>query len=207
MEKQKEMVRERIENYGAQSLFDSEAIAMLIGAKEEIFKEIKSLTDLQLHYKKLKLTKLQRQKIQIMFELHNRLNKEALSITAGEKLTSPKNIFELYKHELAPLKKEQFHVLLLDTKLRLIKSYCVSEGSLTSSIVHPREVFKEAILESAYAMICIHNHPSGDPVVSNEDISITKRLVETGKTIGINVLDHIIIAKEGFTSLKEDGYI
>jgi DNA repair protein RadC len=80
-------------------------------------------------------------------------------------------------------------------------------GSLNASIVHPREVFKEAFRRSAASIICIHNHPSGDPGPSREDIEVTKRLVECGKIIGIEILDHLIIGDKKFVSLKEKGYL
>lgn len=103
--------------------------------------------------------------------------------------------------------KESLVVILLDSKNKVTKKEIVSVGSINSSIVHPREVFKTAIRESAASVIVGHNHPSGDPTPSREDIEVTKRLMKTGKILGIDVLDHIIVAGKRYCSLKERGYI
>ena len=89
----------------------------------------------------------------------------------------------------------------------LFRSETIFKGSLNSSIVHPREVFREAVKRSAASIICFHNHPSGDPTPSQEDIHVTRRLADSGKMMGIEVLDHIIIGDRKFTSLKEKGYL
>ena len=100
------------------------------------------------------------------------------------------------------LKQEIFEVLMMDTKGNIISKENISVGDLNSSIVHPREAFKSAIKKSAAAVIFIHNHPSGDPSPSSEDISITKRLIEAGNILGISVLDHIVIGDGVFVSMK-----
>ena len=102
-------------------------------------------------------------------------------------------------------KKEHFLALLLDTRSRLIKVAEISVGSLDSSIVHPREVFKEAISATAASVVFVHNHPSGDPAASEDDIGLSKRLAEAGEIVGIDVLDHIIIGDKKFLSLKREG--
>ena len=102
-------------------------------------------------------------------------------------------------------KKEYFLAVLLDTRNQLIKTAEISIGSLDSSIVHPREVFKEAISASAAAVIFVHNHPSGDTEASEDDIRLTKRLAEAGEIVGIDVLDHVIIGGKVFRSLKREG--
>ncbi|HMK61232.1 MAG TPA: DNA repair protein RadC [Dissulfurispiraceae bacterium] len=104
-------------------------------------------------------------------------------------------------------KKEQFICLLLDAKNRLIKDIKISEGTLTNSLIHPREAFKEAIKESAASVIFAHNHPSGDPTPSLDDIAVTERLKKSGEVIGISALDHIIIGDGTFVSLKEKGIL
>jgi len=101
--------------------------------------------------------------------------------------------------------QEVFGILILNTKNKIVAVHEISRGALNSSVVHPREVFKPAVLHNAAAIICFHNHPSGDPEPSREDIEITKRLVEAGKILGIEVLDHIIVSDEGYTSLKGRG--
>jgi len=98
--------------------------------------------------------------------------------------------------------QEVFGILILNIKNKIVAVHEISRGILNASIVHPREVFKPAILHNAAAIICFHNHPSGDPEPSRDDIEITKRLVEAGKILGIEVLDHIIVGDEGYTSLK-----
>ncbi|EOO64346.1 DNA repair protein RadC [Bacillus cereus VD196] len=102
---------------------------------------------------------------------------------------------------------ENFTCLYLNTKNQVIHRQTIFIGSLNTSIVHPREVFKEAFRRAAASIICLHNHPSGDPTPSREDIAVTKRLVECGQIIGIEVLDHIIIGDHKFVSLKEKGHI
>ncbi len=109
--------------------------------------------------------------------------------------------------ELRYKKKEIFRVVLLNTKNVIIGSKDISEGSLNASIVHPREVFLEAIKKSANKMILMHNHPSGDPTPSSEDINITKRLISAGQIVGIEILDHVIIGDGSFYSFKENGQI
>ena len=103
--------------------------------------------------------------------------------------------------------QEVFGVLILNTKFKIVAVHEVSRGTLNASLVHPREVFKPAILHNAAAIICFHNHPSGDPEPSEEDIRITKRLVEAGKIIGIEIVDNIIVGDDRYTSLKEIGMI
>jgi len=104
-------------------------------------------------------------------------------------------------------KKEKFITLYLDTKNQILKEETVSIGSLNASIVHPREVFKGALELSSASIIVIHNHPSGDPSPSREDIMVTEKLCEGGKLLGIDVLDHIIIGDGRYTSLKDEGFI
>jgi len=102
--------------------------------------------------------------------------------------------------------KEHFIALHLDTKNRILCIDRVSAGTMTGSLIHPREVFKTALLSSAASLLLIHNHPSGDPTPSREDISITEKLKEAGEIMGIAVLDHVIIG-DGYVSLKEKGYL
>ncbi len=108
---------------------------------------------------------------------------------------------------LKDLKKEQFRVLLLDAKNKIIKDELISQGSLTTSIVHPREVLSPAIRVSAASVIFLHNHPSGDPKPSMDDIEITRRLCKSFDIVGINVLDHIIVGSGGYFSFKQKKMI
>jgi DNA repair protein RadC len=134
------------------------------------------------------------------FDLGRRI--EAAPRAGSGAVTSPEDVVKAVAGDLKGKKKEHFLALLLDTRNRLIRTATVSMGSLDSSIVHPREVFKEAIKASAASMIFVHNHPSGDPEPSHDDIELTRRLVEAGKLLGILVLDHVIVGDGSFVSLK-----
>jgi DNA repair protein RadC len=120
-------------------------------------------------------------------------------------LNTPEAIANLVMGRLKDKKKEYFLAVLLDTRNQLIRVAEISVGSLDTSVVHPREVFKEAIAASAAAAIFAHNHPSGDAEPSEDDIALTKRLAQAGEIVGIDVLDHIIIGGKNYTSLKRQG--
>mgnify|MGYP005750853877 FL=1 len=122
-------------------------------------------------------------------------------------IRSPEDAANYVMEEMRFLTQEHFVCLYLNTKNQVIHQQTVFIGSLNASIVHPREVFKEAFRRSAASFICLHNHPSGDPGPSREDIEVTKRLNECGKLIGIELLDHLIIGDQKFVSLKEKGYL
>jgi len=113
---------------------------------------------------------------------------------------------EYVMDRLRHLKKEHFMTLHLDTKHGVIGEEIVSVGSLDASIVHPREIFKTAVKRSASAILCIHNHPSGDPTPSPEDVAVTRRLCEAGRLLGIDVLDHLVIGDGRYVSLKAQGH-
>jgi DNA repair protein RadC len=142
--------------------------------------------------------------IKAAIEIGKRFARE--EVKQGDAFRSSADVFHFYREQLGGLKKEEFHVLLLDAKNRKIKDVRISEGSLTSSLVHPREVFNPVIRESAAAVILIHNHPSGDPAPSQEDLHITRRLREIGEVMGVRVLDHIIVGKGKYVSFVDDGY-
>lgn len=137
------------------------------------------------------------------------LSKRISKIIGRQKfdIKSPQSISQLFMEELRYKKKEVVKVLLLDTKNNIITDAVVSEGSLNASIVHPREVYIEAVKRSANKIIVVHNHPSGDPSPSNEDIKITKRLYDSGEILGIELLDHVIIGDGNYCSLRELNYI
>jgi len=124
-----------------------------------------------------------------------------------DRFTSPRQVFDYFHHEFRDSRKEYFLTLLLDGKNRIIRRVQISEGSLNQSIVHPREVFSPAVKESAAAVILVHNHPTGDPTPSSEDIAITRRLREAGDIMGIKVLDHIIVGDGEFMSFVERGLL
>jgi DNA repair protein RadC len=122
-------------------------------------------------------------------------------------IRSPQDAANLVMSELRYQTREHFMALLLSTKNHVIARAIVSVGSLNASIVHPRELFREAIIYSAAAVILIHNHPSGDPTPSQEDITLTRQLVEAGTLLNISVLDHVIIGDGKYVSFKEKGII
>src|SRR4030042_5671463 len=139
--------------------------------------------------------------IKAAFELSKRL--EGYPDSTGKVvIKTPEDVLSQVKSSLKDKKKEHFLTLLLDTRNQLIRVATISIGSLDSSIVHPREVFKEAVSASAASVIFVHNHPSGDPQPSEDDVKLSKRLVEAGEIVGIEVLDHIIVANEAYLSMK-----
>ena len=127
-------------------------------------------------------------------------------VTAKTLFNSPQLVFEYLKEKIGKEKREHFTIICLDTRSNLIVDN-VSIGTLNASLIHPREVFKKAIANNASHVILAHNHPSGDPSPSQEDIATTKRLVEAGAILGIAVVDHIIVTGNGFVSLKEEGLV
>jgi DNA repair protein RadC len=140
--------------------------------------------------------------IKAAIELGRRYQKPKL---AGASFCSSGDVVSYYQPRMKDLKKEMFRCALLDTKNKIISDEVVSIGSLSASIVHPRETFKSAIRESAAAVIFIHNHPSGDIKPSQEDILLTRRLVQAGEVLGIQVLDHIIIGDGSHFSFRDNG--
>jgi DNA repair protein RadC len=137
------------------------------------------------------------------------LGKRALAgpLTKGAKITSSRDLFAHYHPALRDLRHEVFKVVLLDAKHAIMRDTTVSEGSLTLSIVHPREVFTLAVKESAAAVIFLHNHPSGDPTPSQEDRVLTARLVSAGEVLGIRVLDHLVVGDGRYVSFADQGWL
>jgi len=121
---------------------------------------------------------------------------------APKAIRGPEDVLAVMGRKLRREQREHFLVLLLNARHEVLGKETVSIGSLNASIVHPREVFKPAVLQSAASIVLVHNHPSGDPEPSEEDISITKRLVQAGELLGIAVLDHVILASRGVVSLR-----
>lgn len=135
------------------------------------------------------------------------LVRESSVLYSGRTINSPEQGVTLVKPYLENSDREKLIVVGLDTKNQPTFLETVSIGTLNSSMVHPREVFKSAILGNSASILMFHNHPSGDMEPSKDDISITKRIVEAGKILGINLIDHIIIGNNKFKSLREQGYI
>lgn len=206
--------RERFQRHGAESLSDTELLAIILrtGTKGENVLDLANRIISKIGLKNLfdstieELTEIKgigRDKsIQILtvFELAKRSNIAKENI---EKIVSAKSVFDLFKDKLRNKKKEYFYIILLDTKNKIIKTEKVSEGILDASIIHPREIFKSAIKSSAARIILVHNHPSGDPTPSEEDIAVTKKLIEVGDLLGIEVIDHVIIGDNSYYSYIE----
>jgi len=138
-----------------------------------------------------------------VFEIGRRFARTEL--VPGSRYTSSREVFLHYHEQLRDRKQEVFFTLLLDSKNRLIREVRISEGSLNASIVHPREVFAPAVRESAAAVLFIHNHPSGDPTPSREDLELTDRLRKAGELMGVRVLDHVIIGSGAYVSFADRG--
>lgn len=215
-----ERPRERLVKYGAAQLSDAQLLAIILrtgsggtGVLElsrsllEIFKDLRaidsaSVAELSL-LKGLGTAKITQ--LKAAFELGKRLMGE--SSEGAPVFSSSHAVYAYFAPRFKNLKKELFIAMLLDTKNRLIRECRVSEGTLTNSLIHPREAFREAIKESAAAVIFVHNHPSGDPAPSREDLVITERLKGAGELVGIGVIDHVIIGDGSFVSLKERGLV
>lgn len=142
--------------------------------------------------------------IKAAFEIGRRYQRPTM---AGASFCASQDVADYYRPRLRDRKKEEFRCVLLDTKNRFLREETVSTGSLTASLVHPRETFKAAVRESAAAVIFVHNHPSGDSRPSQEDILLTRRLVSAGDLLGIRVLDHVIVGDGGHYSFRDSGLI
>ena len=214
-----ERPRERLQRLGIEALSAQEILALILGrgiAGESVmvtaqrllsqFGNLKGIAGASLEelakIKGIGIAKASQ--IKAAFELASRAEGQAQE-TSRTLVQTPEDVFNLVRNKLKGKKKEYFLALLLDTRSQLIKIAEISIGSLDSSIVHPREVFKEAVAVSAATVIFVHNHPSGNPEASEDDVALTKRLEEAGQIMGIDVLDHIIVCDRSFLSLKREG--
>ena len=219
-----ERPREKLAAHGASALSDSELIAILlrtgrVGANvidvaRDLLKQHGSLRELS----RCSVAELAKQpglgiakavQLAAAFDLGNRLAREPL---AKQKIDSPELVDQLIGGEMRMLRKEEMRAVLLDTRYRLIRVENVSRGTVNESIAHPRDIFRPAVIASAYAVIVAHNHPSGDPSPSQADHSLTRRLAEAAELMQIKLLDHIIIGAQsntnpGYFSFKEAGVL
>ena len=212
-----ERPRERLLKNGAESLTDAHLLAIILrtgaGGKtaidvgRELLETFGGLAGIaQAGVSELcsvpGIGKAKAAEIKATIELGRRHLKPSM---AGASFCASKDVADYYQPRLRDARKEEFRCVLLDTKNRLIREAMVSTGSLTASLVHPRETFKTAVRESAAAVIFVHNHPSGDTRPSQEDILLTRRLVQAGELLGIQVLDHIIVGDGGHFSFRDSG--
>ena len=213
-----ERPRERMQHHGPGALSHAELLAILLrtGTKDEssvhlaqrILNESGGLRRLA-ESEWEELTRIRgigpakALQLQAAIELGRRVARSRLPDTV--KITCPQDAANLLMEELRHLKEEHFVCLFLDTKNQVIGRQTLSIGSLNASIVHPREVYRAAIRRSSASILCAHNHPSGDPTPSPEDIALTRRLSEAGELLGVELLDHLVIGDNRYTSLKETG--
>ncbi len=145
-------------------------------------------------------------KILSLIELSKRYNKLMKGGYNSKIISNAKDVYDMFVDEMRSYRKEVLKIVLLDTKNKVIKVNEVSVGTLNNSLIHPREVFKEAIKESAYSVMLVHNHPSGNPEPSKEDIEMTKKIINAGKLLGILVLDHVIIGNDRYWNWLDNQF-
>ncbi len=215
-----ERPRERLINVGVENLSDEELLAIVLktGSKEMSVKSLSSYILSSLggieNLKKLNFHEVKKIKgigeakactLVALSEIARRMNRKVASIV-GTKLNTPLKIFEFYKSKIND-NQEEFYCIYLDASKKVIEEKLLFIGTANYSLVHPRDIFKEAYLLNATGIICIHNHPSGEVKPSTEDINLTIRLKEIGVLLGIRIIDHIIIGDEKYYSFLENGKI
>ncbi len=218
-----ERPRERLVKYGAEALSLQELIALILGRGVQGESVMTTAQKLLAHFGSLEtlldasLQDLQQIKgigvakacqIKACLEIARRVNTNGSDTAQNKrrkKVASPADIFTFLKPKLAHHKKEHFVLVSFDTRNNIIGIDTISIGTLNASLVHPRELFEIAIRKHAASVIIAHNHPSGDPDPSDEDIRVTSKLIEAGKLLGIQVLDHIIVGNNTFYSFSEEG--
>lgn len=212
--------RERLSTSGAQSLTDAELLAILLRTGTTTSTVLELATIVLTHFNGLRglvqasieelssirgMGPAKTAQIKAALELGKRVATNAS--VERVVIKTPEDVAGLVMEEMRHLDREHFRALFLNAKNQVIGQEVISIGTLNSSAVHPRELFKNAIKRSAAAIILIHNHPSGDPSPSREDVEVTRRVIEAGHIIGIEVLDHLIIGDNKFNSFKAKGLI
>lgn len=211
--------REKLVNSGASALSDSELVAILIGSGSGSKNALDLARELLVKFDGL--TGLEAATVEEIRKTRGIGEVKAITIKAGlelgrrfrdgssQSVSPPIRVSEdaarIYMPQMKNVRKEMFKVALLNTKNRIVKTVTISEGGLASAVVEPREVFNPAIRESASGVILLHNHPSGDPDPSDDDINLTRRLTDAGRLINIKVLDHIIIGDGRYYSFADNG--
>ena len=210
--------RERLQRKGPGALSNSELLAIMLGSgvpgknvlevAEHLLRKFGSKGLFETTFDELcqvpGIGRVKATQLIATFELSKRiLLGQQEDATAVE---TPEDVYNLSKR-IHRLKKEHFLAYLLDARNMLIAEETISVGTLTMAVVHPREVFEPAIRHSAAGIVLVHNHPSGDPTPGDEDRRLTERLVQAGKLMGIEILDHVIVTRNGYTSLKELGWL
>ncbi len=215
-----ERPRERLKQFGPEALSAQELLALIIGrgvskksvmtiAQELVIKfgNIKAISEATIEelsqIKGIGFAKAVQ--IKACFELGKR--KDLEPELKDFDIKDPQSVVKAIRASIKDKAKEHFKLILLNARNKILGVSTISIGSLNASIVHPREVFKDAIVHNAYSVVLAHNHPSGDPEPSEDDLTMTKRLTEAGKILGIEVIDHIIITQTGFFSFKEKGLL
>lgn len=212
--------RERLLSHGAEPLSNQELLSILLGSGTKDESVMSIANRVLMHFEGLKL--LRGATIEELTSIKGIGTAKGLLILSAIELgrrmhvyksndkyviRSPEDGADYIMEEMRNLNQEHFIALFLNTKNQIIHRQTIFIGSLNAAIVHPREIYREAVKRSAASIIVAHNHPSGDPEPSQEDIHVTRRLVESGKMIGIDLLDHLIIGDRKFVSLKEKGYL
>lgn len=213
--------RERLLEHGASGLSNEELLAILLktgnkkhSAKELASKLLKHFGPVE-KFRNLNIEQLLRFdgigpakacEIMAMIELSKRMNVDVVSLK-GEKILNSDVMFKYFKKLLQDEEQECFYVVYLNTQKRVIKEKLLFKGTINYSVVHPREVFKEAYLLGATSFICLHNHPSGNILPSKQDIMLTKQLLEVGKIMDVALVDHLIIGHEKYYSFFENGQL
>jgi DNA repair protein RadC len=212
--------RERLRLLGPESLLDRELLALVLGSAHRCRSVLELADDLLRRCGRLEsladlgLAELARFRglgeagacrVTALIEVARRMG--CGGARGGLVLSDARAVFELLKPRLVGERRERVLVLLVDARRRLLGERCVSIGSLMSSVIHPREVFRPAIGLSAAGLILVHNHPSGDPTPSVEDHQVTLRLAEAGTLLGIRMLDHVVIAADGYRSFRDEGWL
>lgn len=209
-----ERPREKLEKYGPEKLSNSELLAIILGSGSRGLNVVELANKILKRFGGRSLAEAGTEELKNTFGLGSaraseiiacfELGRRILQNKPSALLLSPKDVWEELK-DIRDLKKEHFVVIFLDARNQILKKEVVSVGSLNANLIHPREVFEPAVRHLAAQVMVAHNHPSGDPEPSAEDIVLTRRLMEAGKIMGIEVADHIIVAKDGYVSLKERG--